>query len=168
MAARHNHHAASRGAYARSTCASGPCTFSPSPGNTGSRKLSPRPGSGRRKDRGEKPSALTSVPARPSTQGMLFFFARDDEVQIWSDGIAYDSVRVIYAPRGAAGQARRSAPPNLIPLRGCLAGDVHGGPTWRLPEEAGPCCHAACAGRSKVIPSDAKGESPRHGGQRRA
>ena len=47
---------------------------------------------------------------------MLFFFASDDEEQIWGDGAPEDSVRAIYAPAVAADQPEREPPPALPPI----------------------------------------------------
>jgi uncharacterized protein YwqG len=89
---------------------------------------------------------LPSVDPRIPSEGMLFFFGRDNYDQLWDDGEPHDWMRVVYAPRVAKDQALRPAPPDLPPI----GGDVRSydglyrraGP-WLLPEEAAPSVHAA-------------------------
>ena len=90
---------------------------------------------------------LPRIDARLPTAGMLFFFASDDEEQIWSDGAPEDSVRAIYAPAVAADQPEREPPPELPPIGhqdlGGQYPELYGEPTWPLPGENGPSLHAS-------------------------
>jgi uncharacterized protein YwqG len=74
------------------------------------------------------------------TEGMLFFFARDDEEQIWGEKNAHHHARVIYAPAVPDGQAARAAPLDLRPIKDRVA-KVSYKPEWILPDEAGPAVH---------------------------
>jgi uncharacterized protein YwqG len=87
-------------------------------------------------DCGELPDLGSDLP----TEGMLFFFARDDEEQIWGKENAHDHARVIYAPAVANGQQPRDPPADLRPVKDRGA-PVSYKPEWILPEEAGPAVH---------------------------
>lgn len=82
---------------------------------------------------------LPRTDARLPTAGILFFFASDDEEQIWGEGAPEDSVRVIYAPAVAADQPEREPPRALTPIRHQdLWGrypELYGDPMWPLPGE---------------------------------
>lgn len=91
-------------------------------------------------------SELPRVDARLPTTGMLFFFARDDEEQLWEGGEPRDSMRVIYAPNVPPDTPPQAPPPDLPPIRGRRAGDSMlqiERPPWPLPEEDGPKTHSS-------------------------
>lgn len=74
---------------------------------------------------------------RLPSAGMLFFFARDDEEQVWGyEGEPHDDGRVIFAPHVAADAPVRAAPLNLPPIRERFAGFD---PV--MPDEPGPAVH---------------------------
>jgi len=88
-------------------------------------------------------SELPKLDARLPESGMLFFFARDDEEQVWGygDDPAADG-RVIFVPNVPTNQIARPAPADLPPI-----GDDHGEYSlhhpWVLPGEDGPALHTA-------------------------
>lgn len=51
-------------------------------------------------------------------KGILFFFGRDDEEQLWGEGLPADDCRVLYAPDGAGSGAPAAAPDDLPPVGG--------------------------------------------------
>jgi uncharacterized protein YwqG len=80
---------------------------------------------------------LPPIDARLPTTGMLFFFARDDEEQVWGyESDPHDDGRVIYAPHVSDVQGVRIAPTNLLPIGNRLAGFD---PV--TPDMAGPTVH---------------------------
>jgi uncharacterized protein YwqG len=83
---------------------------------------------------------LPRIDPRIPTTGMMFFFGRDDEEQIWSDGKPRDGVRVIYAPTVPKDQKERSPPADLPPICGDYASLNR---PWLLPDEIGPSVHAS-------------------------
>lgn len=72
--------------------------------------------------------------------GMLFFFARDDEEQCWTEGDPIDSIRVLHAPWVEPDQPRRNAPEGLPPIGGEWSAH-DGGVSLRLPIEGGAALH---------------------------
>ncbi len=80
-------------------------------------------------------------PDMPS-QGMLFFFAMNDEEQIWDTDEPQQRVRVLYAAEVAVDQHVRALPDGMRPILGEGPSDhAHRNPAWLLPEEDGPCVH---------------------------
>jgi Domain of unknown function (DUF1963) len=88
---------------------------------------------------------LPQIDARMPTKGMLFFFAREDEEQIWGqphywikkhEHHAHDDGRVIYAPKMADDQPVRMPPDDLPPIHNRRAGFD---PV--TPDEPGPSVH---------------------------
>jgi hypothetical protein len=73
-------------------------------------------------------------------RGMLFFFGRDDEEQIWGDDYGGDKPwGVIYAPYASGEDPNRPAPPDLPPI-----GDSYPRPNWQpfvREDEPGPNIH---------------------------
>lgn len=51
-------------------------------------------------------------------KGILFFFGRDDEEQLWGEGAPTDDCRVLYAPDGAGSGTPAAAPDDLPPIGG--------------------------------------------------
>ncbi|MBO9695737.1 MAG: DUF1963 domain-containing protein [Sphingopyxis sp.] len=51
-------------------------------------------------------------------KGILFFFGRDDEEQLWGEGAPADDCRVLYAPDGAGSGTQAAAPGDLPPVGG--------------------------------------------------
>lgn len=89
-------------------------------------------------DCAELPIIESSMP----TQGMLFFFAVNEEEQIWDTDAPQERVRVLYAPHVPEDEPERQAPEQLRPILGVFA--THSpftGPGWLLPGESGPCLH---------------------------
>lgn len=84
-------------------------------------------------------SALPFPCALPD-HGLLFFFGRDDEEQIWGEDYVGDKAwRVIHAPDATGDDPARSAPPDLPPI-----GGSYPRPNWRpflLEGETGPNVH---------------------------
>lgn len=84
-------------------------------------------------------SALPFPCALPD-RGMLFFFGRDDDEQIWGEDYVGDKAwRVIHAPDAVGDDPARPAPPDLPPI----GGDYPQG-NWRpflLEGERGPNVH---------------------------
>ena len=84
-------------------------------------------------------SALPFRSALPD-RGMLFFFGRDDDEQIWSEAFVGDRAwRVVHAPDATGDDAVRPVPPDLPPI----GGDYPQG-NWRpflLEGETGPNVH---------------------------
>ena len=91
---------------------------------------------------------LPQIDARMPVEGMLFFFAREDEETIWGQpdywmGIDYrpepcDDCRVIYVRNVAEDQPARRPPRELRPIR-----NRHAGYDRVLPDEPGPSVHLA-------------------------
>lgn len=81
---------------------------------------------------------LPRIDSRLPAKGMLFFFGRDDEEQIWEGGDPRDHSCVIYAPNVPKGQPPCPAPSDLPPIKDRLASD---GPDWLLPNEPGYAVH---------------------------
>jgi uncharacterized protein YwqG len=91
---------------------------------------------------------LPRVDPRIPATGMMFFFGRHDDKQLWGDpkpqddgSVIYkpqDDVRVIYAAVVPERQRERSPPPDLGPIRGSYP-DVR----WLLRDELGPSIHAS-------------------------
>ena len=83
-----------------------------------------------------------ALPFRSSLpdQGMLFFFGRDDEEQIWSEDYVGDKAwRVIHAPGAAGDDPVRPAPADMLPIGGSYPRS-----NWRpflLDGEMGPNIH---------------------------
>lgn len=72
-------------------------------------------------------------------EGMLFFFAINDEEQIWNEEEAQPRVRVLYAETVAVDQAERQPPADLRPIHDVKADNgPHVEPYWLLPGEDGP------------------------------
>lgn len=73
-------------------------------------------------------------------RGMLFFFGRDDEEQIWDEDFNGDKAwRVIHAPDASGGDPGRAAPADLPPI-----GGFYPRPNWRaflMDGEAAPNVH---------------------------
>lgn len=86
-------------------------------------------------DCAELPKINTGMP----TEGLLFFFGRDDEEQLWGDTRPHDDARVIYAPKVSPDQRERPAPAALPPIRG----EYYRGAPRPLPGESGPSIHAS-------------------------
>ena len=82
---------------------------------------------------------LPRIDAAMPTQGMLFFFGRDDEEQLWGDTKPHDDARIIYAPRVSPDQRERPAPAALPPIRG----EFYRGSPFPLPGDSGPSVHAS-------------------------
>ncbi|ARN80366.1 DUF1963 domain-containing protein [Methylocystis bryophila] len=87
-------------------------------------------------------SELPPIDARLPKSGMLFFFARDDEEQIWgqTDDPAADG-RVIFAPDAELCNSERPAPIDLPPIRDACGGGYDR--PWLLPGEIGTAIHWA-------------------------
>ncbi|UXZ97524.1 DUF1963 domain-containing protein [Pseudomonas phytophila] len=86
---------------------------------------------------------LPRVESLMPTQGMLFFFAVNDEEQIWDTDPPQERVRVLYAPNVPAEQPERQAPEHLRPIQDVNKADSpHTEPGWLLPGESGPRLHA--------------------------
>jgi uncharacterized protein YwqG len=86
-------------------------------------------------DCAELPKINTGMP----TEGLLFFFGRDDEEQLWGDTKPRDDAQIIYAPKVSHDQRERPAPAALPPIRG----KFYCGSPWPLPGESGPSIHAS-------------------------
>ncbi|MDR6832194.1 MULTISPECIES: DUF1963 domain-containing protein [unclassified Sphingopyxis] len=73
-------------------------------------------------------------------RGLLFFFGRDDDEQIWGEDYVGDQAwRVIHAPGAVGDDPARPAPPDLMPI-----GGSYPRPNWRpllLEGETGPNVH---------------------------
>lgn len=86
-------------------------------------------------DCAELPRVDSSMPQ----QGMLFFFAVNDEEQIWDTDVPQDRVRVLYAEHVPEQQPERQAPDQLRPILDVDAADSpYSEPRWLLPGERGP------------------------------
>lgn len=84
-------------------------------------------------------SDLKIASALPDT-GVLFFFARDDEEQLWDGDAPKHSAVVIYAPNANAAIPIREHPADLPPIQG----SYYKAKAWQnlfLEDEAGPCVH---------------------------
>ncbi|WP_407315394.1 DUF1963 domain-containing protein [Pseudomonas sp. nanlin1] len=85
---------------------------------------------------------LPRVESMMPTQGMLFFFAVNDEEQIWDTDAPQERVRVLYALDVPADQPERQAPEQLRPIRDVnAANSPYTEPGWLLPGETGPRLH---------------------------
>ena len=89
-------------------------------------------------DCAELPRVDPDMPA----QGLLFFFAMNDEEQIWDTDEPQQRVRVLYAPEVAADQPVRALPEGMPPILDEGPSEyAHRTPAWLLPEEEGPRVH---------------------------
>ena len=85
---------------------------------------------------------LPRVESLMPTQGMLFFFAVNDEEQIWNTEAPRERVRVLYAHNVPEDQPVRQAPENLRPILDVKTVDSpYTEPEWLLPGESGPRLH---------------------------
>ncbi|MGO4569959.1 DUF1963 domain-containing protein [Rhizobium sp. 2YAF20] len=84
---------------------------------------------------------LPRIDRRLPQEGVLFFFASQDEEQIWSEGEARNRVRVIFVPRLASDVGHREAPADLPPILDRVASEKPFKPDWLLPGEEGPNVH---------------------------
>lgn len=74
--------------------------------------------------------------------GVLFFFGRDDEEQVWDDSL--NSSAVIYSPDATALTPLRSPPHDLPPIGGYYVGGNHTANAWKnllFQDDAGPKVH---------------------------
>lgn len=83
-------------------------------------------------------SELPRVDPRMPASGVLYFFAVNDEEQIWTEGEPRERVRVIYEPDVPLDVPPGPAPTDLPPMRGRTARDNPWEPAWLLPAEDGP------------------------------
>ena len=85
---------------------------------------------------------LPRVEAQMPEHGMLFFFAVNDEEQIWDTESPQERVRVLYASEVSQDQAEREPPEDLRPINCVIAPDSpYADPCWLLPGEDGPRIH---------------------------
>lgn len=88
-------------------------------------------------------SELPAIDPRMPEQGLLFFFAVNDEEQIWNTEEPGERIRVLYAPDGSRLPPPRPAPADLPPIQDLEASDTPHRPDWLLPGERGPVLHQA-------------------------
>lgn len=85
---------------------------------------------------------LPGVESLMPRQGMLFFFAVNEEEQIWDTDPPQERVRVLYAQHVPEDQPERQAPEHLRPILNVnLAKSPFTEPEWLLPGESGPRLH---------------------------
>lgn len=87
-------------------------------------------------------SELPRINSLLPTEGILFFFAVNDEEQIWDTSTPRDRVRVIYAQNVPDDLPMRAAPEGLRPINDVVAShSPFMEPQWLLPGENGPRLH---------------------------
>ncbi|HBS54837.1 MAG TPA: hypothetical protein DEA38_03800 [Stenotrophomonas sp.] len=89
-------------------------------------------------DCAELPRVDTDMPE----QGVLFFFAMNDEEQIWDTDEPQQRVRVLYAREVAVDQEVRALPEGMRPILDEGPSEyAYRNPAWLLPDEEGPRVH---------------------------